>query len=144
MCIRDRYYIVGFGSDGSPQFPNDWWGADVRIGGQHRCTPVGRGEVFEYDNTDFEGGTQVYAHATGYAEEIELEHTTSRQLVVGLMDAGVQLAGEAELEYEMPSVSGVVEDEIIPFATVGGTSKFEASFSGLYPIILVTGVSLDI
>lgn len=138
------YYAIGFGSDGSATQPNEWWGADLRLAGRHRCTTLGAGEVFDIDHTEFRGGTHAYAHAAGIGEDLTYEHTTSRRLVVGFIDAAVQLAGEAEVTYSMPSGSGTINDEIVPFASLGGPLKFDASYSGLYPTILVAGVALDI
>lgn len=138
------YYLIGFGSDGSPAFPNDWWGADVRIGGDHRCDLLGSGEVFDYDHTQFSGGTQVYAQPAGMAERITLAFESGRQVVVGVMDASVQLAGSAQLDYQMPSAAGTVDDEIQPFVSVGGTFSFEGRFAGLYPTLLVAGAAIDL
>lgn len=138
------YYLIGFGSDGGRAFPNDWWGADVRLGGTHRCTPVGTGEVFDFDQTEFEGGTHAYAGAAGYADDISLSWETQRGLVVGLMDAAVQGPGEAELDYDMPFESGTIDDEIEPFVSLGGSFDFEARYSGAYPMMLIAGVALDI
>lgn len=138
------YFLVGFGSDGGRAFPNDWWGADVRVGGSHRCTPVGTGEVFDFDQTHFDGGTHAYAGPVGHAEGITLSWETPRQLVVGLMDAAVQAVGEAELDYSMPSASGTIEDEIEPFVSLGGRLDFEARYAGPYPLMLIAGVALDL
>lgn len=137
------YYLIGFGSDGSPAFPNDWWGADVRIGGDHQCIATGSGDVFDYDHTQFSGGTQVYAQPAGIADEIALTFETARQVVVGVMDASVQLAGDAQLDYDMPSAAGIVNDEIQPFVSTGGTFRFEGRFTGLYPTLLVAGAAID-
>ncbi len=146
------YYAIGFGTDGGTATPNEWWSYDVRIEGEHKCTSIGDGVVFDVDNTEFTGGTQIFAGAVGSAEEIK--HTMplpdNIDLVVGLMDAAVQGSeigggeGGAELEYAMPSGDGVVEDAIIPFSSWSGAHDFEGSFQGAFPMLLVAGVALDL
>ena len=139
------YYAVGFGSDGGPTLPNEWWAVDIRIGGAVSCASAGVGEVFDVDNTEFTGGTQAYAIAAGMAEGIEYELTTSREVVVGFMDAGIQGPGEATLDYSMPGgLEGTIEDEIVPFVSQGGTHAFTGNYQGIYPVLLVAGVAVDL
>jgi hypothetical protein len=140
------YYAIGFGSDGDPRFPNAPWYFDVRVSGRHACTPIGNAQIFDVDHTRFEGGTQIYSHGVGYAEGIgyTMDVPASTDIVVGLMDAAVQAAGEAELRYEMPGGSGDVDDEIEAFVSVAGEHRFEADFHGSFPLILVAGVAVDL
>lgn len=146
------YYAIGFGSDGGTTTPNEWWSYDVRVEGTHSCSSVGNGAVFDVDNTEFAGDTQVYAGAVGAAEGItySMPQPSNVDFVVGLMDAAVQGSelgggeGGAELAFQMPSATGVVEDEIVPFASGAGTHDFEGSFQGAFPMLLIAGVAIDL
>lgn len=139
------YYAVAFGSDGSSRVPNEFWSADVRVQGAQSCAQVGVGSVFDINHTDFTGGTQVYSAGIGVAEGIEGSLPSSRQLVLGMMDASVQITGEARLDYSLSSgETGSLDDEIVPFVTGPGTSSFSASFMGPFPIISISGVAIDL
>lgn len=140
------YYAIGFGSDGGTTQPSDWYSVAVVVEGKHSCSPIGSGTVFDIDQTEFTGGTQAYAQAAGSAEDIAhtYEAPTGTDLVVGLLDAGVQGPGEATLSYETPYSAGTVEDTIVPFLSTGGTHAFTASYQGLFPLILAAGVALDL
>lgn len=140
------YYAVAFGTDGGASTPNEWWQYDLRLGGRHSCRPLTSGSVFDIDHTEFRGGSQLYVPAAGAADDIEhrFEPEAGTDLVVGLMDAAVQGPGEATLEYEMPLQAGEVEDEIVPFASVGGEHRFTASFEGAFPQILIAGTAVDL
>lgn len=139
------YLAVGFGTDGSAAFPNEQWGAQVRLAGTHACTPYGAGATFEFDQSRFGGGTQVYLGPYGMARDIEHARTIApADLVVGLMDAAVQGSGTARLAFETPAGSGVVEDAIVPFVSTEGTHRFTGSYDGIYPLLLVAGVALDL
>lgn len=138
------YYVVGFGTDGSRSLPNEWWAADVRVAGTHACTPIGSGEVFDHSHADFTGGTQMSTFGAGHGEATTLGFETSRQLVFGLMDASVYGPGDMELGYTTPTGSGVLDDEIIAFHSGAGAYSFEASYSGLFPVVAIAGVALDL
>ncbi len=140
------YYAIGFGSDGGKTFPNEWWSVDVRIAGDHACTPIGTGTVFDIDQGRFQGGTHAYVGPVGTADGIT--HTEAMpagtDIVVGLMDAAVQGGGEATIDYDMPLGDGTVEDEIVPFVSVGGEHRFDATYQGAFPMILVAGVAVNL
>lgn len=140
------YYAIGFGSDGGRALPNEWWSVDVRISGAHSCTPIGTGTVFDIDHGRFQGGSAVYAHAVGSAEDITYTQSipTSADIVVGLMDAAVQGPGEATLNFQMPTNAGTVEDTIVPYVSIGGEHVFEADFQGAFPMVLIAGVAVDL
>lgn len=146
------YYAIGFGSDGGTRTPNEWWSYDVRVSGKHACTSIGSGTVFDVDNTEFTGGTQIYAGGIGSAEDITYSMTQPENIdvVVGLMDAAVQGSevgggeGGAELSYAMPASTGSVEDEIVPFSSTAGAHQFTGEFQGAFPMLLVAGVALDL
>jgi hypothetical protein len=146
------YYAIGFGSDGGTTTPNEFWSYDVRIEGHHSCTSIGNGTIFDVDNTEFTGGTQVYAHGAGKAEGISysMPQPGSVDVVVGLMDAAVQgselagTGGEATLGFQTPLGSGLVDDSIQSFVSKAGPHEFEGNFEGVFPTLLVAGVALDL
>lgn len=139
------YYAVAYGTDGSKRVPNEYWTADVRVQGAQSCSQVATGSVFDINHTDFEGGTQVYSAGVGYADGIEVSLDSSRQLVLGIMDSSAQFETEAELDYELSNgKSGTLDDQIAPLVTGPGTSNFEASYAGAFPIISISGVMIDL
>jgi len=139
------YHVVAFGTDGGRALPNEWWSADLRVGGSHSCAAVGSGEVFDYSHADFEGGTQINAGPVSYADGSTFSFTSERSLVVGLLDAAVQGEGEAELDFLMPNaVTGTLEDELEPFVSTIGTHDFTARFAGPYGMVSIAGVALDL
>lgn len=138
------YYVVGFGTDGGRNLPNEWWAADVRVAGSHACTPIGSGEVFDHSHADFTGDTQVSTFGAGHAEATSFGFETPRRLVFGLMDASVYGPGQMELGYSTPTGSGVVDDEVVAFHSVAGPYTFDASYSGLFPVVAIAGVSIDL
>lgn len=139
------YYAVAFGSDGSNRVPNEFWSADVRVQGAQSCSQVAVGSVFDLNHTDFSGEAQVYSSGIGVADEIEGSLTSSKRLVLGIMDASVQFEGDAELDYTLSNgATGSLDDEIVPFVTGPGTSTFTASYSGAFPIISISGIAVDL
>lgn len=140
------YLIFAFGLDGGAAMPNEWWTASVQVEGSYQCSWFGEGETFDYDHTDFSGGTQVYLPGAGHASDISLEFTTPRDVAFGLMDAQTQgrVAGsDAELSFAMPSASGAFSQQLMPFLSLGGEFSFRARYSGWSPLVLVAGASLD-
>lgn len=138
------YYLVGFGSDGDVRNPNPWWGADFHLGPDVSCAPVGEGEIFDLDYTQFHGGTQFSASVAGVAMSEHGGFATSRSLVFGLMDVRAQGAGMASLDYAMPGgITGTLSNQIVPFVSTAGTYAFTASFSGAFPVVVVAAVALD-
>jgi hypothetical protein len=141
------YFLIGFGSDGSATFPNEWWGAEVTVSGTHLCTPIGVGEIFDYDQSEFSGGTMVNAWGPGYADRIGLSEHSDRSLIFGVMDASTQAtaAGNMQLDYSLPDgQTGTVSNNILPFVSTGGDLVFQASYAGAFPLIDIAGVALDI
>ena len=138
------YYVIAFGSDGGPANPNEWWSAGIQVSATVPCTPVGDGGVFDFDQTDFDG-TQVYAPGAGYADSITMQTTMTRQVVVGLMDAETQgrVASNISLDYTTPMAAGTVSQKLIPFVSTAGAHSFTASYTGEYPVINITGASVD-
>ncbi|HVL32520.1 MAG TPA: hypothetical protein VM600_02955 [Actinomycetota bacterium] len=140
------YYAIAFGTDGGESLPNEWWSFDLRVSGSHRCTSTGVGRIFDIDQTEFTGGSQVYVPGVGVAEDITHGYVEPAEtdIVVGLMDAAVQGPGEAELDFTMPLASGELDDEIVPFVSTRGEHEFRATFSGAFPQILIAGVAVDV
>ena len=142
-----EYYVVAFGVDGGPTLPNEWWRAGVQVAGQHPCTRIGTGATFDIDHTDFNGGgSQVYVPGAGVAQTITHSFSTERGFVVGLMDSQTQIkdASNAQLDYDFPTGSGTVAQDMVPFVSSAGEHRFEASFVGAYPVIAVAGVAIDL
>jgi hypothetical protein len=138
------YYAVAFASDGGAPQPNDWWVADIAFSGSHHCTQVGSGDIVDLDQTEFGGGTQVYAPGAGHAEGIGLSYDTARPYMVGFMDARVEGHGTASLTYATPSASGTVTDDIVPFVTTGGAMRYGASYSGTYPLVTIQALAFGV
>jgi len=137
------YYLVGFGTDGDRRLPNPWWGAEVHLAENVPCTPVGSGETFDYDQTDFSGGTQVAAWGAGIAQDEHLSFHLARHLVFGLMDVATQVAGSAKLDYEIPGAKASAT-QITAFASTDGDYSFTANFAGIFPVTVIAGIALDI
>jgi hypothetical protein len=141
------YDVVAFGTGGPSQGANaQTWGASIYLQGSHACASAVAGETFDYDHTHFAGGLQAYAAGVGVAEGISLTFETSRSLVVGLIDAGFQGAdtGEVAVTYDLAGQAGTLGREIVPFVSAAGTHTFTARYRGVYPIVNVTGVALDL
>jgi len=139
------YYVIVFGADGDKKTPNEWWGADVSVAGEQRCTALGDGSTFDFDQSDFTGGTQVNVFGPGYAEGVSKSFTTTRRMVFGVLDAQTELVGNAALDYTLPDGTiGHVSEQIVPFVSTGGTFNFRATYQGVFPIVTVTGVALDL
>lgn len=145
---KGTYYLVGFGSDGGPGTPSLGWSAEVSVGADVDCVPVGKGKPFELDHTDFEGGTQVTAYGAGVVQDVTARLRAKRELVVGLMDVATQVTTPAEgarLDYAFPDGrSGSLSEEIVPFAGPAGEYRFRGQATGAFPLLLVSGVMLDV
>lgn len=143
-----NYLAIAFGTDGGRALQNEWWSAGVQVSGDHRCTPIGQGETFDHDHTDFGGGTQVYAPGAGYGEGLSHAFSTTRRIVVGLLDAETQAraASSVSLTYETPTTAEpiTISQKLVPFVSTAGDYRFEGSFRGVYPVLLVAGVAVDI
>lgn len=141
------YYVVAFGTGGpSGGAFGQWWGASIYVRGAHTCNTATAGETFDYDHTDFEGGTQVHVPGLGVAEDAQLEFETERPLVFGLMDAAYQgqASGSVALDYDLPDSSGTLGREIAPFVSSAGPHAFRAGYTGAYPLVGVAGVGLEL
>lgn len=141
------YDIVAFGAGGPTSGAlAQWWGASVYLEGAHACSASAAGEVFDHDQTDFDGGTQVHAPGVGVGEDLGLSFTTARPLVVGLLDAGFQgqSSGEVSLDYKTPAGSGQLGRGIVPFVSTAGTHEFKTSYRGVHPIVGVAGVAVEL
>jgi hypothetical protein len=143
--LPGTYYAIGFGTDGDRRLPNPLWGAEIKLGADATCISVGTGGVFDYDQTQFAAGTQVSAWGPGFAQQITKSFTSRRQIVFGLMDIAVQGAGSDQLSYSLPGQrTGTLSNRIVPFVAGPGRFTFRASFTGLFPLALVSGVVLDL
>jgi len=143
------YYGVGFGvGKGEGVLGPSEWGGSIGVRGDHSCEPIGDGELFDIDHTEFTGGTQVYAPpGVGYASGISHSFSTSRNLVVGVINAGVigpAVGRHMSLDYSTPTRSGNVSNDLIPFASGAGTYSFRASYQGIYPEIAIAGVKVSV
>lgn len=148
------YYAVGFGVDGSKATPNEYWSADVRVQGAVSCSSVAVGQTFDLNHTDASAELQVYAPGLGVAEEGVLPYTSNRQVSIGLLDCSVQFSveredqaalGEAECDMQLSNgKSFSVEDAMVPFVTGPGTSTVNFEYSGVAPVISLSGASFDV
>jgi hypothetical protein len=142
------YYAIAWGAGGrGPGGPPDAWSASVEVEGAHNCAALGAGEVFDLDQNDFTGGTQVTAPGIGHMDGAWVEMPSSRSLVVGMIDAAVQGAGsgEARVDYLTPSgASGTADREVEAFTGGAGTYLFTAHVTGLLPVVAVNGVRIDL
>jgi hypothetical protein len=143
------YFAIAWGAGGRGlSGPADTWGASVEVEGAHPCASIGAGEVFDHDQNDFTGGTQVTAPGVAVMDGASLEVRSSpRSFVAGMIDANVQGAGtgEARVDYTMPAGgAGTVDREVKPFTGGAGTSVFTAHVTGLFPVVAVNGVRIDL
>jgi hypothetical protein len=138
------YDVIAFGTDGDARLPNPWWGGEVRVSAAVSCAPLGSGEIVDYDNTDFTGGTQVAAWGAGVAQDVRLSFHTARRLTFGLLDSETQLAGSATLQYSMPGAQDTIENTTVPFVSGAGDYAFDANFSGAFPFVSISGVAVDL
>lgn len=141
-----QYYVIAFGTDGGRMLPNEWWSAGLQVQGTHSCAVIGAGETFDFDHTDFSGGSQVALPGAGRGEGLARAYNTQRGIVVGLMEAQTQAraVGSATLEYATPTATGRLSQQIVPFVSSAGAYSFSASYQGYYPTVLVAGVALDL
>lgn len=138
------YDVVTFGTDGDVRLPNPWWGGEIRVSAAVSCAPVGTGELVDYDNTDFTGGTQVSAWGAGVAQDARLSFHTARRLTFGLLDSETQFAGSATLQYATPTAHDTITNATIPFSSVAGDYAFDANFSGAFPFVSISGIAVDL
>lgn len=144
------YYAVAWGAGGrGVSGPPDAWGAELEVEGNVTCRAVGVGDMFDLDQNDFAGRTQVTAPGVAHMEGASLHRTwTDRQLVVGMIDAAVQgpMAGEARVSYATPDPDGggVVDRALRPFVGPAGPYRFEATVTGAFPVVSVNGVRVDL
>lgn len=139
---RGVYYAVAFGNDGDAANPNPSWSAEMTVGAAIECA---RSHVttrsFDYDGSDFTGGTQVSGYAVGYSSGATLAMRAKLPLVVGLIDAGRQAVGDAKISYSAPGGRrGTVTDTLTGFSGRAGNYAFMADYSGAFPMVLVSGV----
>lgn len=136
------YYVVAYGADGDAAQPNPWWSAQLAVGADVACEPVRAvTHVFDRDGTDFTGGTQVAAYGAGYASGATLALPLRGGLVVGMIDAERQFVGSAQVRYRTATgQGGRVEDELAGFSGRAGRYTFTADYSGVFPLVLVSGV----
>jgi hypothetical protein len=111
------YVLAGFGTGTSPRAQ---WGAELSLGGRHRCVVLGQGTVFSTDASRSAGGTAVTTPAVSVVDGGVLQWRTDRQLVVGVMQATQELAGSASLDYRTPTATGTVTDGLVPFVSTAG------------------------
>ena len=137
------YYAIGFGTGGGSS-PPDRWTASISVSVPVDCSAVAIGETFDFNQTDFSGGTQAYAPGVGYADSISLAYSPSRTLFAGLIDANVQAAGNASLDYTTPSASGHIVRQVVPFVSVGGASTFTGAYEGPEPVLAIAGAAFDV
>lgn len=139
------YHVIAFGTDGTSDLPNAWWGGELRLSADASCVPVGAGDIIDKDHTDFTGGTHAFVYGAGVARDLSLVVQTERKLVFGLMDATTQIAGEAVLTYDLPGLAqGSLRNAIAPFVSQGGALRFSAEYAGPFPIVAISGVAFDL
>jgi hypothetical protein len=140
------YYIIIASSDGGAPLPNDYWFASVQFSGTGvHCDQIGHGDLIDIDQSEFTGGTQTYVPIAGAASGISDTYSTARAYTVLFTIAETGGIGDASLDYALPgAVTGTAHNEMKAFVLPGGTSTFTASYSGLYPLIAVEGLSFDL
>jgi len=139
------WYAIGFGIGGGEDIlgPTEWR-ATVISDGISSCEPLAvDGEMFDFNQTHFSGGTQIYASGLGIADNIQLTYSTSRRVVAGLMLAGAGTHADAELNYTFPESSGRIHKDIAPLSSTTGPHHFDASYQGYWPNIVISGVAFD-
>lgn len=139
------YYIISFGSDGGSTLPNEWWSAGVQVSAHVACTGIGDGATFDYDQTDF-SGTQIYVPGAGVGDGLTLSVHNDREIVAGLIDVETQgrTVSNVSLHFDMPTGSGDLSQQLVPFLSVGGDYHFAGSYQGEYPLIGIVGVGVDL
>jgi hypothetical protein len=139
---RGVYYGVAFGNDGDAANPNPSWSAEMTIGAAIKCAPAHvPTRSFDYDGSDFTGGTQVSGYAVGYSSGAALAMRARLPVVVGLIDAGRQAVGDSSVSFTAPSGRhGTVTDTLSGFSGRSGNYGFKADYSGAFPMVLVSGV----
>jgi hypothetical protein len=144
-----RYLLVGFGSDGSPALPNDQWGVEVVVGGTQTCPlgatispPASITSPLDVDHTDFAGGSKVGAAGVTSVDGATYGRTFGNRFVSGFVDASVQGAGDARVDYSHAGVTGSIVDDIQPFVALGGAYSWTATLHGV-ALANVVGVGVD-
>ena len=141
------WYAVGFGiGGGQDALGRSEWRATV-ISDGISCEPLAvEGSVFDYNQTHFSGGTQVYASGVGMASDVKLRWSAERRVVAGLLAADVfpNFGGQADLSYSLPHGGGQVSNSITPLASTAGLHEFTANYQGTSPTILVAGVAFNV
>ncbi|MHB8512684.1 MAG: hypothetical protein ACYDCC_10950 [Actinomycetota bacterium] len=137
------YYVIAFGVDGGAGSPNEQWSAAVTVSGTNVCTPVGDADVLDVNQTDFRGGTQLYAPGVGYGNGLTYSFQTQRQLIVGYIDAETQArsASSVSVSYQTPTSEGTLSQVLTPMISTAGQYQFSASYQGVYPLIGIAGVA---
>ena len=138
------YLVAAFGSDGSGALPNDQWGGEVEVAGDHDCQVVGSGELLDVNHSDFTGGTNVSTPAGAVVEGASLTRELAHDLVVGFVDAGVQGAGEAAVAHQHPGGLAEVTEAIVPFAAPGGIHTWTATLQGPGALASVVALGIDL
>ena len=139
-----QYLVVAFGVDGSDASPNATWGGEVEVSGAPACTSVSSASsIFEADHADFTDGRQVSTSGVGSVSEATLQEDLAGNLVVGLMRASHQVAGEATLGYQFPGDrTGTVEDAVVPFVASPGAFHWTAEVTGVAPVVSIAALQV--
>jgi hypothetical protein len=140
------YYVVAFGSDGDARIPNPAWSAQVTFGRSISCLPLNLGgTVFDHDQTDFSGGTQIAAYGAGSGSELGLRWHANHPLNLTLLDAATQLVGSSTLQLRGPDGrSATVTDGMGAVSGSRGTYTVRGAFRGAFPLLLAAGVSIEL
>jgi hypothetical protein len=137
------YLVVAFGALPGVVKPTDSWAAELAAPGAESCSPVGAGEVFSRGAGDFHEGVAALGGAAAVVRGGRTTMTATRSLVIGVMDASVQFAGTAKLDYTLPGSSGTVSDALHPFVSTAGPYAWTANVQGAFPTLAVAGVAID-
>lgn len=149
------YYVVGFGwgaKEGllSVTGPGTW-SVSIRVNAEAPCTMVDApGELMSFNQTDFEGATQIYVPSAGVGSGLSLMRSISRNTVLGSLYAAedTQLGRSMDLRYTTPTGSGrlgtVNHKGISHLSSLRGLYSFLLDYYGVDPLVNITLLAVDL
>lgn len=151
------YYVVGFG-----------WGASEGLLGEGRWSVAvytgvdcpllnAPGELINFNQADFQGGTHVYAPLVGAGSGLSLTRQVTRNTVLASIYASEDsqyvpgvgwIGGRMDLRYSTPTGSdrlGTVTGRgITHLSSVGGTYRYFLDYYGVDPLVDITTLEVDL
>lgn len=170
---RGTYFVVGYGwgtVDGVHPFGSQQWEVEALTGAT--CPLIsqsgdGLGDLLNFDQADFGGGTHVYAPLVGAGSGLSLTRVTARNTVVGMMYAEASaswtihcpsLAVDILRKVGAPADLRFYKDGVFQYrvgpkatcenlrevATSAGTLRFDADYYGIDPLIVINLLEIDL